>query len=284
MKCRRFCPNVRIALYRVILFVLFLFPWSVRAEVLPHRVQVTLSTTSRPSTGLRRDQDVFFDQKAWLTVKVANPRDTPLDLRVRWVLLYDEVTPSGKIKPGQLAGESPLPVGKRDEAGLELPSVRLTGKITRRGQLIGLDYAGYGVQIFENGALSYEKYDPPGLRGNARAALAAARSSEVPSPAPSAAVAPPKPEPRSLPAPEAAPPDAPSTFFEMTFSPEEARTILETVNTLSYEDLCRRVGLGKKSAQQITTHRPVASLADLAQIPYVKKQAFTLLKAYAGRK
>lgn len=281
-----FGPFQRIPLSCLVFLISILGILLTRAEILDHRVRVSLTTTSRPATGIRRDREIFYDQKAWLTVKVMNPLEATLNLQARWVLLYDDVTSSGRIKPGNLCGESPLTVPKGTEARLDTPSLRLSGKVTRNGQPIGLNYAGYGIQLFENGNIAYEKYEPRDLKANAQAILAARNLPETNGPPSAASTGPSRNEstdPRPSPAPSSRA-DATPVFFELTFSAEETQRILKTVNEFSYEDLCRRVGLGKNAAQQIATRRPVATLADLAQIPYVKKQAFTLLKAYVNRK
>jgi hypothetical protein len=255
------------------------------AELLPHRVQVSINMTSRPGTGLKRDQDIFYDQKAVLNVKVMNPTASPLDLRVRWTLLYDEVTTAGKIKSGNLSGTGTLTVRRGEEQELMSRMLRLNGKITKTGRLIGSDYTGYGVQIFEGGSLAYEKYEPSTLQTNAREILAAVADSATAMSTNVTAKA--SADPRFSATPQHSPSaSAASTnaWFDLSFSTEEAEGVLRTVNDFSFEDLCQRVGLSKNAAQHITSKRPVQNLDQLAQIPYVKKQAFTLLKAFVNRK
>jgi len=284
-----------------------------KAELAKHRIQVGLNLTSRPAEGAPRKEDVYFDQKASLRVKITNLAEPAPNVQVQWVLFYDKAEASGKIERKHLSGSESFSLTRQEEKNFETKPLRLTGKISKKGRLNGMSYVGYGIHVLENGRAVYQGYQPQNLRAEVLEKLGTPRSgadngSTQKSVTQAGEIAsatnprnnpeavqpiPPKGEEEKIPVAPAGDtgpfPAAQSggkevTLFDHTFSPEETAKILKAANEFSAGELDTRVGLTKTAAQNIVAKRPFSNLDELAKVPYVKKQAFSAFKSFAGKK
>ncbi len=275
------------------------------AEIAPHRIHVILNITPRPTDGAPRKVDVLFDQKAFLKIKMTNLADPAPNVQICWTMLYDEVEVSGKIEQRNSSGAISASFAKGEEKSFESKTLRMTGKINKKGHLSGMKHLGYGVQVLENGRMIYETYQPQDLKkeavdilGTSKTPLSNFSKSDpnIPSvqksePTPHEVAAMPVNETgvvSNVGAPKesntATPQDKTVTLFECSFTAGETAKVLKAVNELSLEELDKKVGLTKKMAENIVAKRPFTTLDELEKVSYVKKAAFSALKEYISKK
>ncbi len=255
-----------------------------------HRTQVSISLSPRPSEGSPRKEDVMFDHKASLKIKMANVGEPSSDIKIQWVFLYDDIETSGKIKRGQLMDTIGLALGKGEEKTVESKELRLSGKISKKGQLTGMRYSGYGVRVYDAGKLVFEDYQPQNLKKEI--------AELCPVLSPPAVVTAPAPKPvaetsTAATATAEVKPAVPAgvvdqsggvTILESTFSKEEAEALLKVVNEFSEDDLILKVGLVRQAAHNLVLKRPFQNIEDLPKVSYVKKTAMSSFKKYVEKK
>jgi hypothetical protein len=262
------------------------------AQILPDRTEVLLKLTPRPADHSVRDREVFFDQQAILRIKLRAASDMgTTNTEVQCVLLYDEVQTTGKIKRKSFTDIILCKLNPGEEKSFDSKELRLTGKITRDGQLIGMKFLGSGTRVYEDGKLIYELYQPQDLQKDA-AALSppldssskleniAAKKDATPTPLSTATST--LPVEKSTSAENQT--DGVLDLFGYKFNMEEADKILKTVNNLTEEALISQIGLSKQAAHNLVLKRPFQKLEELPKVSYVKKQAIETLKLYVLKK
>jgi hypothetical protein len=257
------------------------------AEIIPEKTQVLLKLTPRPRDKTIRDREVFFDQQAIVRV---SPRATEnTDLQIQTVVLYDEVQTTGKIKRKVFTDIIPALFEKGEEKSFDSKELRLTGKITRDGRLIGMKFIGSGARIYEDGKLVHEVYQPQEIAKDIAGLLPPLDLKPVSEPviaaAPPPSTAPsPKIEPTEKPATPETPQEAVIDLFGYKFTGEEAEKIIQTINALPEEALVSQIGLSKQAAHNLVLKRPFQKLDELPKVSYVKKKAVETLKLYVLKK
>lgn len=260
------------------------------------RTHISLSLSPRPSEGTARKDDLLFDHKASLKIKLNNVVEAAPEVKVQWVILYDDVESSGKIKREHVADTASLSMERGEEKTIESKVVRLTGKISKKGILTGMRYIGYCVRIYDGGKLVAEEYQPQDIKKELSEIYPPlAEKKLVAKPAAVTAAAPdpseitPKPAPAPTPPTESKAVAAPSadgdvTLCESTFTKEEAAAALKLANELSEDDLILKVGLARQAAHNLTLKRPFQNIEELPKVSYVKKTAMAAFKKYVEKK
>ena len=230
----------------------------------------------------------MFDHKASLKVKVASAVEPSSDVKIQWVMIYDEIETTGKIKREQLADTISFALGKGEDKTIESRELRLTGKINKKGQLTGMRYEGYGVRVYDGGKMIFEDYQPNDLKKEigqmypelTPPAVAVVPAPKVPEAKPPTAAAPVAEVKPTAPAAEV----AGTTILESTFSKEEAEALLKVVNEFSEEDLILKVGLVRQAAHNLVLKRPFQNIEELPKVSYVKKTAMASFKKYVEKR
>jgi hypothetical protein len=288
-----------------------LTPRVLTAQIIADRTQVLLKLTPRPSEHTVRDREVFFDQKATLRVNAHAADNSVTNAQIQCVFLYDEVQTSGKIKRKTFIDIIPCKLEKGEEKAFDSKDLRMTGKITRDGQLIGMKFLGSGTRVYEDGKLAYELYQPkeiqkdisglvPGLdQQPAPKQLIAKADAKPTSTVPVQSIVSPTNEEKpkvvtqDIPAqiqpvektsPSIKTVEAVLDLFGYKFSTEEADKALHAVNGLTEEALISQIGLSKQAAHNLVLKRPFQKLEELPKVSYVKKQAIETLKLYVLKK
>ncbi len=276
------------------------------AQVMPHRSRVELDLTPGPAEGSTRPMDVNFDHSARLRVRLFVLEKPTGEVRVQFHWVYDDVNSSGRVERKFEFHEQRARLALAGEHVFTSEPLRLSGKVTKKGILTGMRYIGCATRVLEGGTLLFENYQPATLREEVLKAAGynvethveprpKSREEEPPPPQktpirvakPALAPVPPPPSPVPAPSPKpvpAAPPAAAGDVVVMgfSFSPAEAKAVLEAVNTLSVEDLERKVRLSKMAAKNLAAVRPIASIEQLPKISYVKTTAIAALKKYVS--
>lgn len=292
----------------IFLFCLFSFP--VLGELAPHRMNVQVDQTSRPNFGSPRASDEMFDYQVRLKLKLVNLTEAAPDIRIDWTIIHDEIASTGKIKRLNLTERTQLGLAKSEERMFETKSLRLTGKVNKSGDVLGMKYIGYGIRVFEKEKLVFESYYPENISkevleifatppAKASSSSKTVAKKEESKPAITAS------EAQSIPISQEAAPqtkpvdektekaeiakvepaqtklaDGSLELFHYTFSPEEMKRVLEIVNQMPEEELIHKVGLMKTAAHNLVLQRPFKSISELPNVSYVKKQAIGSLKDY----
>jgi hypothetical protein len=292
------------------IFLGCLFSFPVFAELAPHRMNVLVDQTSRPNFGSARSEDEMFDYQIRLKLKLVNLTEAAPDIRIDWTMIYDDIASTGRIKRLNLTERTQIGLGKSEEKMFETKSLRLTGKVNKSGDVLGMKYIGYGVRVFEKEKLVFESFYPESISKEVLEIFAAPPSKEhsitkastkKEEAKPSVASVEPK-EVASLPNLSEPKPvveeqaekletaktepnqtklaDGGVELFHYSFSPAEIKRALEVVNQMSEEDLIHKVGLMKTAAHNLVLQRPFKSISELPNVSYVKKQAIGSLKDY----
>ncbi len=287
--CLWVCPGMM-----VICWLAFVLP--VECALSPNRIQVSINLPSRPVEGSPRDTEVFFDYKVTFKVKILNPSDAVPRVRIQWILLYDDISASGRIKRQQLSDVATFPMKQFEEKNFESKPLRLTGKINKSGQLLGMRYVGYGVRIYDEEKLTYESYQPRDLKHeiaelvpplNVIHAGEKIASGKPPKSAENTRVNVVSDAQRTKTeagAPSGVAANGAVTLFDYTFTKQEAEAILRAANQLSEDELVSIVGLTKQAAHNLILKRPFQKLEELPKVSYVKKQAMGILKEFVLKK
>lgn len=250
------------------------------------RSRLEWDLTPGPVEGSTRPQDEFFDRTARIRVHFFAREKSQDEIRAQFLFFYDDVSSSGKVLGKVEAQERAIRIARAGDHAAASDPFRLSGKITKKGTLTGMRWVGCGARIYEGRRLVFEDYRPSTARELAAKVArpggdlgrgippAAVVSAEKPAP-------PPRGEPSVRPNDRATEEGA-ITLLGATFSSAEAKAALEAVNRLSEEDLVGKVGLSRAAAKHLAAARPIAALADLPKIRYVKAAALAALKRYVS--
>jgi len=283
------CPGMMI-----ICWLAFVLP--VECALSPNRIQVLINLPSRPIEGSPRDTEALFDHKATLMVKILNPSEVVPMVRIQWILLYDDISTSGRIKRQQLSDVTTFPMKQFEERNFESKPLRLTGKINKSGQLIGMRYVGYGVRIYDEDKLTYESYQPQDLEHEiaellppldviqAGGKIAPGKSPKSAENAKVNTVSDTQRTKTEAGAASGFTANGAVTLFDYTFTKHEAEAILRAANQFSEDELVSIVGLTKQAAHNLILKRPFQKLEELSKVSYVKKQAMGTFKEFVLKK
>ncbi len=250
------------------------------------RSRLEWDLTPGPVEGSTRPQDEFFDRTARIRVHLFAREKSRGAVQAQFLFFYDDVSSTGKVLGKVEAQERAIRIARAGDHAAASDPFRLSGKITKKGTLTGMRWVGCGARVYEGGRLVFEDYRPSTAR--ALAAKVARPVGDlgrgIP---PSAVVSAKKPAPPLQGDPSARPNDRAAeegalTLLGSTFSSAEAKAALEAVNRLSEEDLVGKVGLSRAAAKHLAAARPIAALADLPKITYVKATALAALKRYVS--
>ena len=198
---------------------------------------------------------------------------------MQFLFFYDEVSSSGKVEGKVETQEQVARIVRAGDHMVASDGFRLSGKITKKGTLTGMRWVGCVARVYEEGCLVFEHYQPVTVKELAAKVSGPAVEArrETPPPLPSA---------KPLSSPSASPASSPdggaTTVLGVAFTAAEAKAALEAANTLSEEDLIRKVGLTRKAAKNVVAARPVAAIGQLPKISYVKAVALAALKNYVS--
>jgi DNA uptake protein ComE-like DNA-binding protein len=264
--------------------------WAAGAQVDPHRSRMDWELSSGPSEGSTHPQDVNFVRTARIRAHLFVFQKPAAEVRVQFLFFYDDVNYSGKVDGKVEVQEHEAQVAGAGDRVVASDPFRLSGKITKKGMLTGMRWVGCGTRAYEGGRLVFEQYHPATVKELAAKEPGVAAEAKSEAPAAPAEIAPP---PKAPAAPPPAPTPAPApavasggsgevTVMGSAFTASEAKAALEAVNTLSEEDLDRKVGLSKTAAKNVVEARPIRSLEDLPKVKYVKTTAIAALKKYVS--
>jgi len=229
-------------------------------------------------------------------VKILNPSEVVPMVRIQWILLYDDISTSGRIKRQQLSDVTTFPMKQFEERNFESKPLRLTGKINKSGQLIGMRYVGYGVRIYDEDKLTYESYQPQDLEHEiaellppldviqAGGKIAPGKSPKSAENAKVNTVSDTQRTKTEAGAASGFTANGAVTLFDYTFTKHEAEAILRAANQFSEDELVSIVGLTKQAAHNLILKRPFQKLEELSKVSYVKKQAMGTFKEFVLKK
>jgi hypothetical protein len=243
-------------------------------QLQPELTEIFLKVSPKPSDPLFSKPEAFFDQKATLRVKLVNGGERRSSIHLQWIFLFDQVSTSGQLTRKDLHETIPIELGPGESRMVETKDLRLSGRINKAGQIVGMKYGGCAVLVYENGNLLFEKHEPKDLKKEVAQLL-----KPPPLTVPGEKIPRENAEPVPIVTKEAEPFQI--VLFEIEFSKDEAETILNAANSFSEEDLIRKVGLSKKAAENLVRNRSYRRITDLPKVSYVKKQALQSFKEYA---
>jgi len=257
---------------------------SIVAQIVQDQTKVLLKLTPRPSEHTAREREVFFDQQAVLRVTLKASQNAVTNSQAQCIFLFDEIQTTGKIKRKAFTDIVSCKLLENETKFFDSQDLRLTGKITRSGQIVGMKFIGSGTRLYENGNLIYELYEPLDCQKEIATLVPPLDQKSIQEPVIV------KNEPSSLPLKPVSSADSENKsesgleLFGYKFTAEEADKILQSVNGLPEEALVSQIGLSKQAAHNLVLKRPFKKLDELPKVSYVKKQAVETLKLYVLKK